>query len=100
MAIVAGASEIPPGEIKAFDVGGERVAVANSDGEFFAFNDVCTHEECSLEEEGEIEGSELTCLCHFSVFDLLSGEVIDGPSAEPLPIYDIRVTEGNLDVSV
>jgi nitrite reductase/ring-hydroxylating ferredoxin subunit len=100
MSIVGKASDIGPGEIKAFDVGGIRVAVTNSDGEFFAFDDLCTHEECSLEEEGEVEGTEVTCLCHFTVFDLLSGEVIDGPATEPLPVYEVRVVDGDLDISV
>jgi len=100
MAIVAKASEIESGRIAAFQVGGTRISIANSNGTFYAFDDRCTHEECPLSEEGEVEGSELTCLCHFSVFDLDTGNVIDGPATEPLPVYPVRVVFDGLDVAV
>ena len=100
MAIVAKVSEIEPGRIAAFQVGEARISIANSDGTFYAFDDRCTHEECPLSEEGEVEGGELTCLCHFSVFDLETGNVIDGPATDPLPVYPVRVVGDSLDVGV
>ena len=48
-------SEIPAGGITAIDVRGIRVAVANVGGTYYAFDDACTHEQCSLAEEGELE---------------------------------------------
>ncbi|MFQ5966427.1 MAG: Rieske (2Fe-2S) protein [Acidimicrobiia bacterium] len=100
MAIVGKSSEVPPDEIKAFDVDGVRIAIAQSDGEFHAFDDMCTHEECSLEEDGEIDGTEITCLCHFSVFDIHTGKVIEGPATEPLPIYGVSVIDDDIDVTI
>ena len=47
-------SEIPAGGITAIDVRGMRVAVANVAGTYYAFDDACTHEQCSLAEEGEL----------------------------------------------
>jgi nitrite reductase/ring-hydroxylating ferredoxin subunit len=46
------ASEIPAGSITAIDVRGTRVAVANVGGTYYAFNDACTHEQCSLLKKG------------------------------------------------
>ena len=41
-------NEIPLGEVRTIDVRGTRIAVANVGGTFYAFDDACTHEECSL----------------------------------------------------
>ncbi len=46
------AADIKPGELAAVDVEGVRIAVANANGRFFAIDDTCTHEGCSLSEEG------------------------------------------------
>ena len=98
--IIGKASEVLPGQIKMFDVNGRVISVANSDGDFYAFDDECTHQACSLEDEGEVDGTELTCLCHLTVFDLTSGEVLGGPAADPLPIFEVSVTGDDLDLSV
>jgi len=37
-------SDIAPGTVRVFNVGGQAVAVANVDGQFYAFADVCTHD--------------------------------------------------------
>ena len=43
-------SEIPVGGVTAIDVRGTRIAVANVGGTYYAFDDACTHEQCSLAE--------------------------------------------------
>jgi nitrite reductase/ring-hydroxylating ferredoxin subunit len=45
-------TEIPVNSVKAIDVRGTRIAVANVGGTYYAFGDACTHEQCSLAEEG------------------------------------------------
>ena len=42
--VVAGADDLKEGEMRAFDVRGTRIAVANvASGTFYAFGDTCTH---------------------------------------------------------
>ena len=53
--IVAKTADIKP-ELAAFDVEGVRIAVANANGRFFAIDDTCTHEQCSLAEKGRSAG--------------------------------------------
>ena len=69
------AADVAAGEIAAFDADGVRVAVANVDGRFFAIDDTCTHEQCSLAAEGTLEGTVVTCGCHGAQFDVTTGEV-------------------------
>ena len=96
-AAIPGASELGEGEMRAFDVRGAKIAVANVGGAFHAFDDTCTHLECSLA-EGDLEETTVICPCHGSEFDVTSGGVLQGPAKEPLATYETRVEGGNLEV--
>ena len=73
-------NEIPVGGLVATDVRGTRIAVANVGGTYYAFDDACTHAQCSLAEEGELAGTTLTCTCHGSQFDVRTGNVLAPPA--------------------
>lgn len=92
-------SAIGEGELGAFEVGGTRIAVANVEGTFYAFNDTCTHEECSLA-DGDLEGTNVVCPCHGSSFDVTNGRVVTGPAAEPVESYQVKVEGEELQIEV
>ena len=96
---VAKAGDIPEGEIRAYEVGGEEVAIANVDGTFYAFNDVCTHAMCSLA-EGDLDDTTVTCACHGSRFDVTTGDVLGGPATEPVSSYDVTVEGDDIQVEL
>jgi nitrite reductase/ring-hydroxylating ferredoxin subunit len=96
---VANAAEIDENELAVFQVGGERIAIANVGGAFHAFNNTCTHLQCSLA-EGELEGTVVTCPCHGSQFDVTSGEVLRGPAQKPVQSYAARVENQALQVEI
>jgi 3-phenylpropionate/trans-cinnamate dioxygenase ferredoxin component len=99
---VASLAEVPDGELRAYDLAWGRVAIAHVENELFAFDDECTHEGCSLS-EGELGGQEesVVCPCHGSEFDLRTGEPVEGPATDPVPVHPIRVTEeGWIEVGV
>ena len=98
--IVARTTDIEPGELAAFDVEGIRVAVANAGGRYFAIDDACTHEQCSLAAEGTLEGTVVTCGCHGAQFDVTRGAVLAPPAPEPVTTYPLRVDQGNLVIQV
>ncbi|HEV3475104.1 MAG TPA: non-heme iron oxygenase ferredoxin subunit [Actinomycetota bacterium] len=95
---VGRASDVPEGEMRSFQVGGEDIAVANVDGAWYAFGDVCTHKHCSLS-DGELEGTTVTCPCHGSQFDVTNGEVLNPPATEPVDSYQVDVSDGELKIS-
>ncbi|MDP9341146.1 MAG: non-heme iron oxygenase ferredoxin subunit [Actinomycetota bacterium] len=94
---VGSAQDVPTGEVRAFQVGSVPVAVANVDGTFYAFDDTCTHRQCSLA-EGDLDGTTITCACHGSEFDVTTGEVLNGPAAEPVASYPVQVEGGAIQV--
>jgi|SRR5689334_2630028 nitrite reductase/ring-hydroxylating ferredoxin subunit len=97
---VAKTTDIQDGELAAFDVGGVRIAVANAAGRLFAIDDACTHEQCSLSQEGMLEGTVVTCGCHGAQFDVTTGAVLAPPAPRPVKAYAVRVDQGNLVIEV
>ena len=95
--VVGRAEDLEEGGMRAFDVQGTTIAVANVAGTFHAFDDTCTHRQCSLA-EGDLEQSTVTCPCHGSEFDVASGEVLEGPAREPVETYEVRVEGDNLEI--
>ncbi len=94
---VGPAKEVPDGTLRRVDVGDRAVCLGRVDGSWVAFDDTCTHEECPLS-DGELDGNVVVCPCHGSEFDLRTGDVLTPPALEPLPIYDVRVLDGELEV--
>jgi 3-phenylpropionate/trans-cinnamate dioxygenase ferredoxin subunit len=93
-------SEIPVGGITAIEVRGTRIAVANAGGTYYAFDDTCTHEQCSLAEEGDLVGTTVTCTCHGSEFDVRTGKVLAPPATLPVKVYPVRVERDALQIQV
>jgi 3-phenylpropionate/trans-cinnamate dioxygenase ferredoxin subunit len=97
---VASVDEIPEGTVKAFEIGGEPVAVVHCEGgEFRAIEDVCSHADVALS-EGEIEGCTIECWLHGSRFDLRTGKPTGLPATEPVPVFPVRIENGEIFVSL
>ncbi|MGZ8631786.1 MAG: Rieske (2Fe-2S) protein [Actinomycetota bacterium] len=95
---VGKADEIAEGEVTAFDVTGEEIAVSRVDGALHAFGDICTHRRCNLSMGGEIDGTTIECECHGSVFNMVTGEVVEGPATEPIATYPVSDEGGDLRI--
>lgn len=96
---VAKKNEIGNGEMKAFTVNGKQITVAKVDGEFLAFDDNCTHAQCSLA-GGYLDGHTVTCYCHGGQFDIKTGEVLAPPPTSSLDTYKVKVEEEDILIEV
>jgi 3-phenylpropionate/trans-cinnamate dioxygenase ferredoxin subunit len=96
---VATLAEVPEGELRSYELVVGRVVVAHVESELFALGDECTHQGCLLS-EGEIDevADTVVCPCHGSAFDLRTGEPVEGPAEDPLPVFPLRVTDGWIEV--
>ena len=92
-------ADIPANGMVVVDVNGSRIAVANVQGVYYAFDDECTHEQCSLA-EGDIAGTTVTCMCHGAEFDVRSGAVLAPPAVVPIRVYRTRVEGDALHIEV
>jgi nitrite reductase/ring-hydroxylating ferredoxin subunit len=96
---VAALDQLGNRELAAFDVSGDRVAIATVGDAFYAFGDTCTHLGCSLA-DGNLEGTTVTCPCPGSQFDVTTGEVVRGPARQSVPSYPVRLEAGAVRVEV
>ena len=88
---------VAEGEILSFSVGERQVAVANVEGDLHAFDDWCSHQQCSLA-EGDLDGTIVECPCHGSQFDVTTGEAVQGPATDPVDVFEMREEDGELQV--
>ena len=88
-------SNIPENSIKPFEVSGERIAITNLNGEFYAIADVCTHDGGDLGEGEVVEGCCVECPRHGAKFDLKIGSVKALPATVPIKTYEVKV-EGRI----
>jgi nitrite reductase/ring-hydroxylating ferredoxin subunit len=94
---VGKAGSVPTGELHAFEAGGRRITVANAAGVLYAFDDTCTHRGCSLA-DGDLEQTTVTCICHGSQFDVVTGAVVRGPAERPVMTHRVRVAGDDLEL--
>ena len=64
--------------------------VLDSAGEVHAIGDVCTHGDVSLA-EGFVDGDTLECWAHGSAFSLRSGQPLNLPAYEPVPVFAVTI---------
>ena len=69
------------------------------DGEVFAVDDTCTHQDASLA-DGWLEGAEVECPLHASRFDLRTGKVDAPPAKHPIRTHRAEVIDGVIHVEV
>jgi 3-phenylpropionate/trans-cinnamate dioxygenase ferredoxin subunit len=96
---VAETSDIPVGRVKVVVVGDRRIALCNVGGEFFAIDDVCTHDGGPLD-QGELDGDVIECPRHGARFDVRTGKVLALPAVKALNTYRVEVTGSEIRVAL
>jgi 3-phenylpropionate/trans-cinnamate dioxygenase ferredoxin subunit len=89
---VCDVGDLPPGESTRV-LAHVPVAVFNADGELFAVDDTCTHQDASLS-EGWLEGCLVECPLHAASFDLRTGKPTGPPAKRPIRTYRTLVLDG------
>ncbi|MDD7833600.1 MULTISPECIES: non-heme iron oxygenase ferredoxin subunit [Paenarthrobacter] len=73
--------------------------VKDSMGEIHAVGDTCSHADISLS-EGEVEGCAIECWGHGSQFDLRSGQPLQLPAYDPVPVFAVTIDGEDVYVDV
>ena len=82
-----------PGQVKVIMPRDERIALCNVDGEFFAIDDVCTHDGGPLD-QGDLLDDQIECPRHGALFDVRTGKALTLPAIFPIKTYPLKI-EGN-----
>jgi 3-phenylpropionate/trans-cinnamate dioxygenase ferredoxin component len=67
-----------------------RIAVCNVDGQFYAIEDVCTHDGGPLD-QGQLEGDEIECPRHGARFCVRDGRATLMPAVMPVRTFPIKI---------
>ena len=91
--------ELAPGTARQVVVGEHRIAIVRCGDDVYAIGDRCSHENVSLA-EGEVlcDDRELECWKHGSTFSLVDGQPQSLPATKPVPVYEVRVVDGEIEV--
>lgn len=91
---VATVDEVPVNGSKLVEIDFVRIALFNLNGEFYAIEDVCTHDGGPLVEGEIVNGHEVKCPRHGARFDIRTGEALSLPAFEPTAVYEVYI-QGN-----
>lgn len=96
---VCATGELLPGEMKtAFDeVTGAAIVVFNLDGDLYALEDQCTHEDFELS-SGAFDSADATveCVLHGAKFDVRDGRALCAPAYTPVTRFPVKVEHGSV----
>jgi len=93
-------SDIAAGRVRLIEHEAEdlRIAVCNVDGQFYAIEDVCTHDGGSLD-RGDLEGEEIECPRHGARFNVRTGDATLMPAVMPVRTFPVKIEGDRLIVS-
>ncbi len=100
---VCAVGEIPEGEAVRVEHGpdGVPVAVFHVEGEYYAIDDTCTHQDASLA-DGYVEEDDcaVECPLHASCFDLRTGQPSGPPARVPVRTHAVVIENGHVYVQL
>ena len=93
--------ELPPGEVKIVHAGELSIGVYNLDGELYAIEDRCSHDDGPLC-EGDFEAEDGIAICprHGANIDIRTGQPRTLPATQPVETFPVRVEDGIVKVEV
>jgi len=94
-----GLAELPEQGTLGVELNGRPLVIVRSEGEVFALDEFCTHEDVSLV-DGEVYDRTVECWLHGSCFDVRSGKPTGPPATRPLTTYPVRVDGDDVFVAV
>ena len=97
----AAITDLPDGAPSHVEVEGVDVLLVRTGDRVLGASNRCTHQGATLHRGVVRESGSLltmTCPIHGSTFQLTDGRVLRGPAVAPLPLFEVRVREGIVEV--
>lgn len=99
MVAVCPLDSLPRGSAIRVDTRPPIAVFHTEDGQLFAIDDTCTHQDASLA-DGWIEDCMVECPLHESKFDLRTGRVDAPPAKLPVRTHQVTVSDGTVHVQL
>ena len=82
------------------EVEGKPIGLYRFGDEIHAVGNICPHQKDVKLSEGYLEGDTIECPMHQSCFHVKTGKVLGPPAREDLPVYPVRVEDGQVLVEL
>jgi 3-phenylpropionate/trans-cinnamate dioxygenase ferredoxin subunit len=96
---VAEPSEISDGERLFFQIDDFDIVLLQIAGEYYAVGNICTHDNGPLG-DGQVEACAIACPRHGARFDIRTGKVLALPAYEDIPVFPVRVQDGQIEIGL
>ncbi len=93
-------SDLSEGDIKAFHLKKGSLVLVRQNGNIFAVQETCTHDDFSMEDGYLVEDGIIECAAHGARFRMENGDAIEMPATEPLETYEVRINDGMIEVNL
>lgn len=92
---------VPENSVRSFEHDGERIAIYNCGGTFYATDAICTHSYADLG-EGYLDPDDcsIECPLHGARYSIETGAVLALPAYGPLATYPVRLEGDDILVEV
>ena len=84
---------------KLVEAGGQKIAVFNLGGTYYAIDNTCTHRGGPLA-EGMVEGDVVTCPWHGAQYAIKTGAVFSPPAPRGVKSFPVRVAGNDVEVDI
>jgi nitrite reductase/ring-hydroxylating ferredoxin subunit len=90
-------AELEEGAIQAVRINGIGIALYKIAGRVYATSEMCSHDDCSLEDFGKIvDHVQVECICHGARFEICTGAVTRLPATVPLKTFPVKVEDADI----
>ena len=92
-------SDIPQGSMRPVTLGGREIVICHTREGIYALDNICSHAHARMC-EGRLRATRIVCPLHGASFDIRDGKVLGPPATQPLPIFQVRVVDGTVEIAV
>jgi nitrite reductase/ring-hydroxylating ferredoxin subunit len=78
---------------------GRRIGICKFENDFYAFDNICTHEYACLS-DGFLDGKIIECPLHQARFDVTTGAVVSPPATRSIERFDVSLRGDQLFVAL
>jgi len=96
---IAKTDDLPAGSWQVADFDNISVLIFNVDGNFYAIENICTHDGGTLS-DGRLVGNEIMCPRHGARFCVKTGQVTAPPAYENINTFPLRIENGIIQVQI
>ncbi len=96
---IAKVQDVPDPGKTIVEVEERLIGLFHVDGQFYALDDICTHDDGPLA-EGPLEGHQITCPRHGARFDIRDGRALTMPATRATTTHEVKVENGEVFVKL